>query len=62
MPHSPTAASRQLQPGPFVPLGSPPLAVFASTAEVRRLLEQLRPHTERCARHVEIAYRWGGWW
>ena len=48
MPHSPTAASAYLQPGPFVPLGSPPpLAVFASTSEVRRLLEQLRPHTER---------------
>ena len=47
MPHSPTAATSHLQPGPFLPLGSPPLAVFASTAEVRRLLEQLRPHTER---------------
>ena len=44
MPHSPTAASSYLQPGPFVPIASPPSAV---DAEVRRLLEQLRPHTER---------------
>ena len=44
MPRSPTAASSYLQPGPFVPLASPPPAV---DAEVRRLLEQLRPHTER---------------
>ena len=36
--------SSYLQPGPFVPLASPQPAV---DAEVRRLLEQLRPHTER---------------
>ena len=38
MPRSTTTSS------PFVPLASPPPAV---DAEVRRLLEQLRPHTER---------------